>query len=168
MRAIYVVSANILYVFDHSYKDNYDETDYAYNRIDLTAIGIQPTDLIVLRLDKVNNVVTINDQEVSVNKIGVAMSSRYVFSCYYSESDEGHLYRYKGMTNGAKLYYAKGWNNDGYLTYLGYASTDTNTQTGNVEACWRAKYFNGEIVEKITFANNRYVENYAPLGMGNM
>jgi hypothetical protein len=123
--------------------------------------------LIVLRLDAINNTITINDHDISVNKIGIAMSS-YIFSSYYSESDEGHLYSYEGVTDGSKLYYAKGWNENGYLVYLGHASTDTQPSTGNVEACWRARYYNSKVIETTTFANSEHVENYVPLGMGNM
>lgn len=162
------IEGNELYVYSESYYNNYDERKRRYNTIDLTTIGIQPTDLIVLRVDAANNVVTINDQEISFNKIGAAMSSKYIFSAYDSVSDEGHAYYYDGMIDGAKLYYAKGWDSNGYLTYLGCASTDINDKTGNVEACWRAKYYNGKIVETTTFANDRYVEDYVPLGMGNM
>ena len=162
------IEGNELYVYSESYYNHYDERERRYNTIDLTTIGIQPTDLIVLRVDAANNVVTINDQEISFNKIGAAMSSKYIFSAYDSVSDEGHAYYYDGMIDGAKLYYAKGWDSNGYLTYLGCASTDINDKTGNVEACWRAKYYNGKIVETTTFANDRYVEDYVPLGMGNM
>ena len=162
------IEGNKLYVYSESYYNHYDERERRYNTIDLTTIGIQPTDLIVLRVDAANNVVTINDQEISFNKIGAAMSSKYIFSAYDSVSDEGHAYYYDGMIDGAKLYYAKGWDSNGYLTYLGCASTDINDKTGNLEACWRAKYYNGKIVETTTFANDRYVEDYVPLGMGNM
>jgi hypothetical protein len=58
----------------------------------------------------------------------------------------------------------------GRLLYLGYASTDTNPHTGNVEACWKSQaYAYNSIIEESTFANNRYLKtDYVPLGMGNL
>ena len=155
-------------IYNGYYYDDDDDRRYKWARIDLSAIGVNPTDVITLRVDNTNDIVTING-----NKINVAIDhamSKYIFSTYYSESDEGHYSSWTGMGDGTKLFYAKGWDDEGRLKYLGYASTDTNTETGNIEACWKSEYYaNGSIFKKSTFANSMYLTGtYVPLGMGNL
>ena len=148
--------------------NNYDERVSVYTKFDLSTIGVEPTDVITLRIDDINDIVTIN---------GIAMEGaiqhamdKYIYSSYYSEWDEGAYRQYSGITEGTKLYYAKGWDSYGRLQYVGYAGIATNPDTGNEEACWKAQYYtNSSVFETDTFANNRYLSGeYVPLGMGNL
>lgn len=148
--------------------NNYDERVSVYTKFDLSTIGVEPTDVITLRIDDINDIVTIN---------GIAMEgaiqhamAKYIYSSYYSEWDEGAYRQYSGITEGTKLYYAKGWDSYGRLQYVGYAGIATNPDTGNEEACWKAQYYtNNSVFETDTFANNRYLSGeYVPLGMGNL
>ena len=155
-------------IYNGYYYNDDDDRKYMWTKIDLSTIGVNPTDVITLRVDNTNNIVTINGNKLYV-PIDHAMS-KYIFSTYYSESDEGHYSSWTGMGDGTKLFYAKGWDDEGRLKYLGYASTDTNTETGNVEACWKSEYYaNNQIFKKSTFANSMYLTGtYVPLGMGNL
>ena len=148
--------------------NNYDERVSVYTKFDLSTIGVEPTDVITLRIDDINDIVTIN---------GIAMEgaiqhamAKYIYSSYYYEYDEGAYRQYSGITEGTKLYYAKGWDSYGRLQYVGYAGVATNPDTGNEEACWKAQYYtNSSVFETDTFANNRYLSGeYVPLGMGNL
>ena len=148
--------------------NNYDGRVSVYTKFDLSTIGVEPTDVITLRIDDINDIVTIN---------GIAMEGaiqhamdKYIYSSYYSEWDEGAYRQYSGITEGTKLYYAKGWDSYGRLQYVGYAGITTNPDTGNEEACWKAQYYtNSSVFETDTFANNRYLSGeYVPLGMGNL
>ena len=155
-------------IYNGYYYDEDDDRRNKWTRIDLSTIGVNPTDVITLRVDNTNDIVTING-----NKLDVAIDhamSKYIFSTYYSESDEGQYRSWTGMGDSTKLFYAKGWDDESRLKYLGYASTDTNAETGNVEACWKSEYYaNDQIFKKSTFANSMYLTGtYVPLGMGNL
>lgn len=154
-------------VHSYTYYDEDDERRRKYVTCDLSTAGISPTDVITLRVDSINGVVTINNVEF-YGTVSTAMY-KYLFSSYYSEWDEGQYRSYSGITDGTKLYYAKGWDKDGNLIYMGHAAKQVNPDTNNVEACWKSQnYNNGTITEKATFANNNYVTTYIPLGMGNL
>ena len=154
-------------VHSYTYYDEDDERRRKYVTCDLSTAGISPTDVITLRVDSINGVVTINNVEF-YGTVSTAMY-KYLFSSYYSEWDEGQYRSYSGITDGTKLYYAKGWDKDGNLIYMGHAAKQVNPDTNNVEACWKSQnYNNGAITEKATFANNNYVTTYIPLGMGNL
>ena len=154
-------------VYSYTYYDEDDERRRKYVTCDLSTAGISPTDVITLRVDSINGVVTINNVEF-YGTVSTAMY-KYLFSSYYSEWDEGQYRSYSGITDGTKLYYAKGWDTDGNLIYMGHAAKQVNPDTNNVEACWKSQnYNNGTITEKATFANNNYVTTYIPLGMGNL
>ena len=154
-------------VHSYTYYDEDDERRRKYVTCDLSTAGISPTDVITLRVDSINGVVTINNVEF-YGTVSTAMY-KYLFSSYYSEWDEGQYRSYSGITDGTKLYYAKGWDTDGNLIYMGHAAKQVNPDTNNVEACWKSQnYNNGTITEKATFANNNYVTTYIPLGMGNL
>ena len=154
-------------VHSYTYYDEDDERRKKYVTCDLSTAVISPTDVITLRVDSINGVVTINNVEF-YGTVSTAMY-KYLFSSYYSEWDEGQYRSYSGITDGTKLYYAKGWDKDGNLIYMGHAAKQVNPDTNNVEACWKSQnYNNGTITEKATFANNNYVTTYIPLGMGNL
>lgn len=148
--------------------NNYDERVSVYTKFDLSTIGVEPTDVITLRIDDINDIVTINGIAME-GAIQDAMAN-YIYSSYYREYDEGEYRQYSGITEGTKLYYAKGWDSYGRLQYVGYAGIATNPDTGNEEACWKAQYYtNSSVFETDTFANNRYLSGeYVPLGMGNL
>ena len=154
-------------VHSYTYYDEDDERRKKYVTCDLSTAVISPTDVITLRVDSINGVVTINNVEF-YGTVSTAMY-KYLFSSYYSEWDEGQYRSYSGITDGTKPYYAKGWDKDGNLIYMGHAAKQVNPDTNNVEACWKSQnYNNGTITEKATFANNNYVTTYIPLGMGNL
>lgn len=162
------IKGSVIRVYNGSRYNNNDDRVPVYTSFDLSTIDVDPTSVITLRIDDANDVVTINGKEMK-GAIETAMS-KYIYSSYYYEYDEGAYRQYDGIGEGTKLYYAKGWDEYGRLKYLGYASKAINPDTANEEACWKSQcYTNNSIEEKETFANNRYLSGeYIPLGMGNL
>lgn len=60
----------------------------------------------------------------------------YIWSGHYHERDDGMCWKDYTFQDGARIYYAKGWNPDGQLIYIG---TGALTTSGRV--CWRSVYY---------------------------
>ena len=153
-------------VLSDSYREDGD-TYRDWTTYDLAALGISNTDVLTIRLDSTNDTATINGHTVSNGNIMSVISS-HIFSTYYRDFDDGEYKEYGPFVEDARLYYVKAWDSYGRLVYLGHADKATNSNTGNIEACWKSQDFNGySVYEEKTFANYKS-EGYKPLGMGNM
>lgn len=162
---VFKIDNSQIRVVGNSYREDGEwYTDWTtYN---LASLGVTITDILTIRLDSTNNTATINGRTVSNGNIKSVISS-YIFSSYYHDSDDGVYEEYGAFVENARLYYVKAWDNLGRLVYLGHADKATNSNTGNVEACWKSQSFNTSVTDSTTFANYKS-EDYKPLGMGNM
>ena len=73
----------------------------------------------------------------------------YIWSGHYHERDDGMWWMDYTFQDGARIYYAKGWNSAGDLIYLGGASLSADGR-----ACWKStysEYGTGNIITKEHF-----------------
>ena len=92
----------------------------------------------------------------------------YLFTKHYYDKDPDVTCEIGyGVPEKSKLYYAKVWDEDGNLVYLGGASKSLNPNTNQEEYCWRS-YSNGK--DSYHFANyaEKLIDNntYQPYGGG--
>ncbi len=96
------------------------------------------------------------------------ITGNYLFSSYYTDSDDGKYVDYSGIGEGTKLYYAKMWDDQGRLIYIGYPDKDVNPATGNMEYCWTSRTYSsssGTMISKNEFAYyNSALSEYVPYG----
>ena len=162
----YSLSDDCVCVDNYGIRFYYEGRDGFYSRSSHSweTLGVKPTDVITIRFDNVNDIITVNG--VAMNLTVDYTLGSYVFSYYYRDSDDGVYEVYGGFMDNAHLYYVKGWDANGRLVYLGYADKATNAD-GVEEACWRSYGYSGSLSDKKTFSF-RNPDGYEPFGMGNM
>lgn len=132
-------------------------------------LNVNATDLIILTVSFKDGYLKVNGNSVEYKMpLGMEITPSYLFSRYRKEYESGwDCTQGYGVTEGSKLYYAKIWNENDNLIYLGAASTALNPQTNEVENCWRS-YFNGK--DSYQFANYAEILDngnpYGPYGGG--
>lgn len=73
----------------------------------------------------------------------------YIWSGHFHERDDGMWWQDYTFQDGARIYYAKGWDSNGRLIYIGGASL-----SGDGRACWQSQYYDsgsGDLVTKEHF-----------------
>lgn len=162
----YSLSDSCVCVDKYGIRFYYEGRDGFYSRSSHSweTLGVKSTDVITIRFDNVNDIITVNG--VAMNLTVDYTLGSYVFSYYYRDSDDGVYEVYGGFMDNAHLYYVKGWDANGRLVYLGYADKATNAD-GVEEACWRSYGYSGSLSDKKTFSF-RNPDGYEPFGMGNM
>ena len=126
-------------------------------------LGVDPTDVIVLSFDDTD--MTVNGKTFTLDSINLG---GYIFSGYYYDRDDGVYSKYYSFQDGAKLFYAKGWDADGKLTYLGGPAISVGP-SGSDEACWKSVYYyNSKISTKYDYAYYTENQEYTPYGFGNL
>ena len=140
-----------------------DEEDaYIYLWSDLNVVS---TDCIILKISFIENSIKLNGANLEyLLPSGTKFTSRYLFTKYYGESDEGYYRSWNGLPEGSKLYYVKIWDENDNLIYLGAASTAQNPNTNNLENCWKS-YYNGEYNYEFAYYSET-LDNYQPYGGG--
>lgn len=103
-------------------------------------IGIPPTVPIVLNISLSRGVATINGREFSIPEVQTFRYILYLFSAYeYIDDSEGWSKRYFGVPSGTKLYYAKIMDENGGISYHGYAA-QVEDSNGIVRNVWKSEY----------------------------
>ena len=96
-------------------------------------MGVSKTDVITLTLSGTTMVV--NGKTISgIPSVGRYLDG-YIWSGHYHERDDGMWWMDYTFQDGARIYYAKGWNSAGDLIYLGGASLSADGR-----ACWKSTY----------------------------
>lgn len=128
-------------------------------------INVAPTDEMILNISFIEKSITLNNVNLEyIMPSGVCFTSRYLFTYYSGENDEGYRASWKGLPEDSKLYYAKIWDENDSLIYLGAASTAQNPNTSNLENCWKS-YYNGEYNYEFAYYSET-LDNYQPYGGG--
>ena len=134
-----------------------------YTSFSWEELGINPTDLIVMSFE--GDTMILNGKTFTLTSI---KRGGYIFSGYYYDRDDGVYSKYYSFQDNAKLFYAKGWDADGKLTYLGGPSIAVGP-SGVDEACWKSVYyFNNKISTQYDFAYYTEKQEYTPYGFGNL
>ena len=134
-----------------------------YNSFTWQDLGVNPTDVIVLSFD--GNTMLVNGQSFTLSRI---YRGGYIFSGYYYDRDDGVYGKYYSFQDDAKLFYAKGWDADGNLIYLGGPSVAVGPSKVS-EACWKSTYIDdNQINTKYDFAYYASAQEYTPYGFGNL
>lgn len=106
--------------------------------INLNDAGVTRTSLITLRFDGTTKTLTINGKSYSVPFS--SFSFTYLFAEYFREYDEGEWKEFMGIPSGSKIYYVKGWDSKGNISYLGYPTRAVNPKSSVEEYCWYTYY----------------------------
>ena len=120
---------------------------YSWNELGMTST----LDPMVLTFESGNLIVNDN----TIYDIPWDITGNYLFSSYYTDSDDGKYVDYSGIGEGTKLYYAKMWDDQGRLLYIGYPDKAVNPATGNMEYCWTSRTYSsssGTVISKNEFA----------------
>ena len=134
-----------------------------YNSYSWETLGVDPTDVIVLSFD--GNTMNVNGNTFTLNSI---RRGGYIFSGYYYDRDDGVYSEYYSFQDNAKLFYAKGWDADGKLIYLGGPAIAVGP-SGSDEACWKSVYYyDNRISTQYDFAYYTDQQEYTPYGFGNL
>lgn len=115
-----------------------DDADCFQLIIPLSDYNLSETSQMVIYYDSINSTFSVNNN--SRNCQGGEMSFQWLFTDYYSEYDEGRRTAFTGIPDGSKLFYVKTWDASDNLTYLGYAKSFRNPETGNIDYCWLSYY----------------------------
>jgi hypothetical protein len=89
----------------------------------------------------------------------------YLFSRYYDDDDNESCSIGNGVPEGSKLYYAKVWDENGNLVYLGGATRMFRSTTNEEEYCW-CHCYEGNIVYHFANYSSDLEEPYKPYGGG--
>jgi len=130
--------------------DQGDPTDYRCT-ISLSDAGVSRTSLLTLRFD--GNAKTLSINGTVFNVPYEVFDFSYLLAEYNHESDEGVWQSTDGIPDGSKVYYIKGWDEDGNLIYLGYPTKAINPRGTNEEYCWYT-YWNKKTTYQ--FAHNEF------------
>ena len=134
-----------------------------YDSFTWADLGINPTDVIVLSFE--GNTMTLNGKTFTLSYIH---RGGYIFSGYYYDRDDGVYSKYYSFQDNAKLFYAKGWDADGKLIYLGGPAIAVGP-SGSDEACWKSVYYyDNRISTQYDFAYYTDQQEYTPYGFGNL
>ena len=85
----------------------------------------------------------------------------YIWSGHYHERDDGMWWTDYTFQDGGKIYYAKGWNNEGQLIYIGGASLSDDDR-----ASWKSVYYDKDTGKVVTVNHFPRVSN--SFGRGNL
>ena len=150
---------------DSTYKIYFNQNGLYVQHTSFTweTLGIEPTDVIVMSFE--GNTMTVNGKAFTLSSI---YRGGYIFSGYSYDRDDGVYSEYFSFQDKAKLFYAKGWDADGMLTYLGGPAIAVGP-SGSDEACWKSVYyFNNKISTQYDFAYYTDQQEYTPYGFGNL
>lgn len=110
-------------------------------------LGVEKTDVITLTLSGTTMVV--NGKTITgIPSVNHCLDG-YIWSGHYHERDDGMWWKDYTFQDGGKIYYAKGWDNNGVLIYVGGAALSTDGR-----ACWKSVYYDsnsGNIVTEEHF-----------------
>ena len=122
-----------------------------------TDMGVNATDIITLSIDGSTMIVN----EKTITGIPTGYLSGYIWSGYYYDSDDGVYSKDYTFQDGAKIYYAKGWDSAGELIYIGGASLSSDER-----ACWKSVYYDN--VSGNLQTNENFPRVTSSFGKGNL
>ncbi|MBQ5411514.1 MAG: hypothetical protein IIU20_07065, partial [Bacteroidales bacterium] len=140
-----------------SERDEDGDYSYEYQRIFMKDIGVEPTDLLIVKYDG-------NAGELEVNGNSVACKNGWLggdfFTTYYKDCDEGCEYVRTGTYDGTRLYYVIVRNQNNAIIMEGYADYQTNPATGNKEYCWCWRSSNGSKTYEFAYGTDNPYGGY--------
>lgn len=105
--------------------------------------GCKKTDIITLTFE--GTTMTVNGKTIENVSSFFRCLSGYIWSGHYHERDDGMWWNDYTFQDGARIYYAKGWDSNGMLTYIGGAALSTNGR-----ACWKSVYYDSSSGDQVT------------------
>lgn len=139
-----------------------DDDKYTYS---WDKLGVNLTDCMILEVSFKDNYFKINNVELDyILPSNLFFRTHYFYTQYAREWDEGEQKSWSGIPEGSKLYYAKLWDENNNIIYIGYASQALNPQTNNIENCWLS-YCNGTINNEFAYYSET-LSDYQPYGGG--
>jgi hypothetical protein len=124
-----------------------------------TDMGVSKTSIITLTLSGTTMIV--NGKTISgIPAVGRYLDG-YIWSGHYHERDDGMWWKDYTFQDGARIYYAKGWDPDGQLIYIGGAALADDGR-----ACWKSiyrDYHSGDLITK-----NHFPRVTSSFGRGNL
>lgn len=114
-----------------------EDGEWEYNNYEHSISG--STSLIYLLFDGINHTFSVNGESISCSENKMSLGG--LVTSYEHESDEGIWEVHSAeVPDNSKLYYAKAWDANGVLSYIGYATTAINPSTNMTEYCWCSYY----------------------------
>ena len=124
-----------------------------------TDMGVSKTSVITLTLTGTTMIVNGKTIE-GIPAVGRYLDG-YIWSGHYHERDDGMWWQDYTFQDGARIYYAKGWNSDGQLIYIGGAALSNDGR-----ACWKSVYHDYSSGDMIT--QEHFPRKTSSFGRGNL
>ena len=133
---------------------NFDDTCYSW-----ADMGVNKTDIITLAFN--GKTMAVNGKTIENTPSFYRYFDGYIWSGHYHERDDGMWWTDYTFQDGGRIYYAKGWDSNGVLIYMGGAALSTDGR-----ACWKSVYYD-------TYSGNQMTEEHFPrvtssFGRGNL
>ena len=97
-------------------------------------MGVSKTSVITLTLSGTTMIV--NGKTIEGIPSIIEYLDGYIWSGHYYDRDDGVYYVDYTFQDGGRIYYAKGWDSDGKLIYIGSAALSSDGR-----ACWKSVYY---------------------------
>lgn len=126
-------------------------------------LNANPLDCMTLSISFDEKYIRVNGKDAEYKFTeDINFTPSYLFSCYDDDKEYESCLIGNGVPEGSKLYYAKVWDENGNLVYLGGATRMFRSTTNEEEYCW-CHCYEGSIVYHFA---NYLEESYKPYGGG--
>ena len=122
-------------------------------------LGVSETSIITLTLSGTTMIVNGKTIE-GIPAVGHYLEG-YIWSGHYHERDDGMWWMDYTFQNGGRIYYAKGWDSDGQLIYIGGAALSNDGR-----ACWKSVYYDSYSGDMVT--QEHFPRVTSSFGRGNL
>lgn len=122
-------------------------------------LGVSKTSIITLTLSGTTMIVNGKTIE-GIPAVGRYLEG-YIWSGHYHERDDGMWWMDYTFQNGGRIYYAKGWDSDGQLIYIGGAALSNDGR-----ACWKSVYYDSYSGDMVT--QEHFPRVTSSFGRGNL
>lgn len=124
-----------------------------------TDMGVSKTSVITLTFK--GTTVTVNGKTIENTPSFYRYLSGYIWSGHYHERDDGMWYKDYTFQNGGRIYYAKGWDSNDVLIYMGGAALSADGR-----ACWKSVYYDSKTGNQVT--QEHFPRVTSSFGQGNL
>ena len=122
-------------------------------------LGVSKTSIITLTLSGTTMIVNGKTIE-GIPAVGRYLEG-YIWSGHYHERDDGMWWEDYTFQDGGRIYYAKGWDSDGQLIYIGGAALSNDGR-----ACWKSVYYDSYSGDMVT--QEHFPRVTSSFGRGNL
>lgn len=113
---------------------NNDGLNISSRKYTWSELGVSKTSVITLTLS--GTTMVINGKTITGTPSFTHYIEGYIWSGHFHERDDGMWWMDYTFQDGARIYYAKGWNANGKLIYIG-----TGELTTDGRVCWKSEYY---------------------------